>query len=175
MNANPTIDAPQGNFSYPCGEYRLFRITHTDPDSLRFLPKLHIRALEFLEKYGAETDPVFLTRLLYETLKNPQTQNLVHALVAVDRSDSIVAHSLTYADTLGQLGPVAMQMQTEKDHSVDPVSGLAIHDTGLRLIEEWTRSLNLRTIIAYALSPAIARLDKRDGFRTYRVMLRKDL
>ena len=142
---------------------------------MRFLPKLHVRALEFLEKYGSETDPLFISRLLYETFKNPQTQNLVLALIAVNVNDSIVAHSLNYVDTFGRLGPVAIQLQTEKDCGVDPASAISIHDTGLKLIEGWTRSLGLKTIIAYALSPAIARLDKRDGFAMYRIMLRKDL
>jgi hypothetical protein len=146
---------------------------------MRFLPKLHVRSLEFLERYGAETDPVFLTGLLYNNLRNPETQNLVHILVAVDQQDQVVCHTISYIDQYQALGAVCVQMQTDlrahRGRSVPFATKKEIRELGLKLIEEWVRSLKIKTVIAYALKPSIARLDERDGFRQFRIVLRKDL
>lgn len=171
MNANPKETS--ANFSYSCGDYRVFRITASDPESMRYLPHLHIRALQFINKYGAETDPVFLAKLLYGDLRSAENGNLVHVLVAV-LGDEIKAHSISYVDQYQRLN-VVIQMQVERDKSIPFNVAKDIHDLGLNLIEDWARSLKLKTIIAYTLKPSITRLDQRDGFKVFRTVVRKDL
>lgn len=163
------------NFSYPVGDYRVFRISVTDRESLGFLPKLAVRALQFIITYHAETDAVWLTQLLYQSLTNPQTANLVFVLIAIDQQNEIVGHSISYVDSFGRLGSVALHLQLEIDHCVCASDRKVMRELGRSLNEEWVRSLNLKTILAYTFDESLVRLHKRDGFSTFRVLLRKDL
>jgi len=166
------LNAADQNFAYPVGAFRVFRITPNDPESFVYLPQLVIRALQFIEKYEAETDPVWLTQLLYNNLRqNPQ---LVFILVAVD-GEQIVAHSISYVDTFQKLGAVAIHIQMEFNRSVLAEDKNKIRQLGRTLMEDWTRSLKLKTILAYTTDDIRARLHRRDGYRPFRVMVRKDL
>ena len=161
--------------TYPAGAYTVLRITPSDPESFAFLPKLHVRALEFCEKYGSETDPVWLAQLLFNNFKNPQTANLVHILIALDAADNIVAHMISYVENYGKLGAVAMLLQLEVDKSVDDQSRKQMHGRAFSLMKEWARDLKLRTVLAYVIRPAMARLVEVDNFYQYRVVMRHDL
>lgn len=166
---------PPENFSYPCGEYRVFRITPSDPESFKFLPKLHVRALEFVERYGSETDPVWLAQLLHNNFKNPQTESLVHILIAVDAAEKIAAHMISYVESYGKLGAVAMLLQLEIDKPVDAAARRQMHNLSFNLMKEWARGLKLKTVLAYIIRPAMARLVEVDNFYQYRVVMRHDL
>ncbi len=161
------------NLSYPIGEYRVFRIVPADPESMTFLSQLHVRALQFCEKYQSDTDPVWLAQLLYNVLKNQP--HLVYVIVAVDELGGIVAHAIVFVDSYGALGAVAMWLQTEKDMEVGLEDWSAIGDLSLRLVKEWMVSLKIKTALSYALTPALARLDQRVGFKVYRTLTRLDL
>jgi hypothetical protein len=161
------------NLSYPVGEYRVFRIVPSDPESMTFLSQLHVRALEFCEKYQSDTDPVWLAQLLYNVLRNQP--HLVYVIVAVDKFNEIAAHAIVFVDSYGALGAVAMWLQTEKNGDLGLEDWSAINDLALRLVKEWMVSLKIKTALSYALTPALARLDQRAGFRTYRTITRMDL
>lgn len=142
---------------------------------MTFLPQLHIRALEFCQKYQTDTDPVWLAQLLHNNFKNSQTANLVHILIAVDTENNISAHCINYVDTYGSLGSIAMWLQTEKDDGIGIDDWRQITELAQRLVKEWMVSLGIKTALAYALTPALARLDQRAGFRLYRSLTRMDL
>lgn len=161
------------NIAHCCGEYSLFRIVPSDADSMRFLPKLHIRALEFLQKYGAETDPLWLSALLLDTLK--KTPNFVHALVAINASDLIVAHAISYIELQGSLGAIAQQLQVEQERFILPEARIEIRDLGFRLMKEWAAAVGVKTFLTTALTTAHVRYNQRGGFRHYRTVMRLDL
>lgn len=163
------------NYSYPVGPYRVFRLTMADPESMRYLSKLVIRALSFIDKYEAETDPVWLTQLLYNSLRNPQSANSVHALIAVNPTDEIVAHSIAYLDNFQKLGTVAVYLQFELSAPIESNHRNEIRQLGRELMEEWCRSVHVKTILAYTTDEATTRLHGRDGYKPFRIMLKKEL
>ncbi len=169
-----TIGAPE-NFSYSIGEYRVFRIVPSDPESMTFLSQLHVRSLEFCDKYQSDTDPVWLAQLLFNNFKNPQTANLVHLLVATDVSEEIVGHSIAFTENYGKLGAVATLLQWEYDRELPEGARGKIHGLGLSLVKEWAKSLGIKTLIAYVIRAAMARMIEVDNFYQYRVVMRHDL
>ncbi len=150
-------------------------MTPSDPESFAFLPKLHIRALEFIDKHGSESDPVWIAQLLHNNFKNPQTADLVHILIAVDQSRNITAHMISYVENYGKLGPVAMLLQLEVDKSVGLNARKSMHNLAFNLMKEWAKNLKLQTVLAYIIKPSMARLVEVDNFYQYRVVMRHDL
>jgi hypothetical protein len=150
--------------------YKIFRIAPSDPATAKFINPLTVRAIEFIDKYHSDTDVQWLVTLLHNHFK--QNTNLVHVLIAVDKDEKIVAHSISYVDTYGSLGYVAYGLQAEKDK---PVTDADIAPAKL-MFEDWVRSLGIKTILATTIKSATARLAcQRDGFYEYRTITRKDL
>jgi hypothetical protein len=156
------------------GRYRGFRITPDDSESMRYLSKFHIRALKFIDRYHVETDPVWLSQLIY-SVRNPKAANLVHMLGAVDLKGEMVAHALSYVDNYQTLGPVVICLQGEKDRSVDRESAVEMRRIAMELIKEWACSLKLKDLIIYALKPSNVRIDKMAGFSVFRTVMRLKL
>ena len=152
---------------YPVGNYRVFRLDPTDSYSSKFIYQFVIRALQFIEKYGTETDQRYLVNKIYD-LFTPQNKNWIHLLVAVNHKEEIVAHCLSLVEPAGKLGWVIQLLQVEND-----VAEPRIQKFGMRLIEEWRQSIGIKTVLTTTLSDAITRYDKRYGFKTFRTVMIK--
>lgn len=158
----------EGHFSYPAGRYKVFRLLPADPYSRELLPKVYARALTFIEKYHVEADKVWLGNMLFSNFH--AQSNLVHILVATDEHDMIVAHAISYVDRHEAFGNYCLIYQIEKDC---PETGIV--EVGHPLIDEWTRSLGLKTQINMTTDEAHERLYKRFGFSRWKIMMRRNL
>jgi len=98
-------------------------------------------------------------------------------LIAIDQHDQIAAHSISYVDQWQRLGSVAihLQMELRRDPPILASDRNQMRELGRSLIEDWARSLKLKTILGYTLDASAARLHKRDGFHPFRIVVRKDL
>lgn len=166
-NGHETKAAPNGHDPciYPVGDYRVFRLDPDDVYSSKFIYAFVIRALQFIEKYGTETDQRWLVNKIYD-LFTPQYKNWIHLLVAVNHKEEIVAHSLAFVDAAGKLGYVIQLLQVEND-----VGESSVQKLGMRLIDEWQQSIGIKIMLATTLSEATTRYDKRFGFEFYRTVL----
>src|SRR4030095_13699720 len=149
--------------------YKIFRVVSTDPYSSKFILRLVLRAIEFTEKHHSDTDIQWLVNLLYNHFK--QQTNAVYVLIAIDKDEKIVAHSIAYVDTYGDQGYVVHILQIEKDKAVtDADMGPA-----QLMVEDWVPSLGVKTILMTTIKSAAAELSRSGGFREYRTIVRKDL
>lgn len=154
-------------FSHPVGEYRVFRVDPNDEYSSKFIHRVVIRALEFLDRFEVETDPLWLTQIIYNTFR--QRPHLICICIAVNDKEEIVAHSIALVDQ-NKDGPICnvQQMVSEARDS-------EVVKKGMEITGEWARSLKLKYATATTISDAITRYDKRYGFKPWRTILRLEL
>jgi hypothetical protein len=148
--------------------YKILRVLSTEPSS-KFILRLVVRAIEFTEKYHSDTDIQWLVNLLYNHFK--QQNNLVYVLIAIDKDEKIVAHSIAYVDAYGDQGYVAHILQIEKDKAVRDKD----MEPAKLMIEDWVRMLGIKTILMTTIKQAAAELARSGGFYEYRTIVRKDL
>mgnify|MGYP001379916733 FL=1 len=148
--------------------YTVVRIVPNDPAHRKLFPKIVERALGFIDRLGADTDPIWLMNLMVSNFF--QATNLLHVVAALDPKGKIVGHTVSCVETRQKLGNVVLILQIEKD-----CGGSDLIELGQRLILDWARSIGIRTILNESDSRAKSRLWSRFGFREYRIVSRLDL
>ena len=164
----PNGVAPRPTPAPAASPYKIFRVVPTDPYSAKFIRKVTVRAIEFIDRYGSDTDTQWLVNLLYNHFK--QQTNAVYVLVAIDEAEKIVAHSIAYVDAY-DMGYAVQVLQIEKDKDV-PAKAM---EPAALLVEDWVRSIGVRTMLMTTIKQAAAELSKVGGFYEYRTIVRKDL
>src|SRR5512147_913346 len=99
---------------YEVAGYRILRLDPDLPGHKEIFYKLVVRALGFIDRYGAETSQQWLVNLLYGNFTR-ERKTLIHLLVALDSSNNIVGHSIAFIDDGGRLGNVIHILQAEND------------------------------------------------------------
>ena len=155
--------------SYNVEGYTIVRLIAGDSKSIELFRAFHDRCLNFIPKIDSDVDPIWLGKLLYAGMAQPN--NYVFMMVAIDGQDEMVGHMLAYPAPFERLGYVAFLLQVEQDHGVPVEVGLFAHD----LLEEWTRGLGMKTILNTTHTLSRVKAFKRHGYELYRYTTRKDL
>ena len=150
------------------GALTVIRLVPTDPTHRKLFPEVVERCMKFIDLVHSDTDKIWLGNLLYSNFF--QNTNLVQLLIATNAAGEIVAHNLSYVESRHSLGNVAVLLQLQKDEGDQSIT-----DIGMRLCEEWARSLGIKTILNESATRSRARLWHRYGFAEYRITSRKDL
>lgn len=164
----PNGKADQVVYAKTVGDFQLFRLRPQDPFTRKLFPAFVQRCLDFTESMNGDTDPVWLGATLYSNFY--QGTNFIHCLVAINEKSEIRAHAFSYVDQSDKLGHYINILQVWKSEG-----GPEILEEGLREIEEWAKELSIKTIINTADTLSRSRLYERYGFRTFRILGRKDL
>ena len=156
-------------FSYPAGAYTVLRVRADDSFTRRLIPKIIERALGFIERTDCETDPVWLGQLLYNGFAT--NSNLIHVLCALDSKENIIAHSVSYIETIQGVGNVATILQVEKSVR----DGAEITDLGIKLVCEWAKSLGVKIVRNWTSTDSRTRRFEKYGFTKHRNVLQLTL
>ncbi len=154
--------------AYAVGDYTVIRITYSDDLSRRLFPKFVERAIGFIDRTNADTDRIWLGSLLYGAFSNSSPHVLM--LMAVNKEEKIVAHAVAYPEVRGNLGWIGHLLQIEKDKEVRDSE---VFKVGMRLIDEWKKSIGLKDLLNQTDSLAKVRYFERYGFKLYRYITRK--
>lgn len=150
------------------GKYRIIRLLPNDPFSRELLPKVYARAVEFIDRFGSQTDKVWLGQLLFANFY--AQNNFIHVLVLLDDSSAIMAHSISYIEKHESLGNYCHILQVWKD-----VGDNEILDVGLPMIDEWARSLGISIVMANCADTPHERLYEQKGFKRWRVTVKREI
>ena len=171
--APPTLEATPSNgkqpslmTGYQIGEYVLIELSRADSYSNWLFSAFVDRAIEFIRRYGADTDPIWLRN----QLESAYGTNYLHLLAAVDSDNTIVAHTVSYYQNYPGLGNTALILQDEQ--SVDESR---LQTVGMDLIKDWAKRLGLKIILSEAMTRSRARLFQKLGFHEHRIMMRMDI
>jgi len=170
-NGVEPIPVPIGHYpteNYQIGDYSLVDIYRGDWVSNQIFRPFHDRCLEFVTRYNYETDVQWLSNGLVQAFH--QSNPYWKMLVALDRSGKIRAHVIAYTEKYQALGNVAFILQLEKDSGVNMPG---VFKAGMVLFDEWVRRLRLPDMLVVTNDEAHARLFKKWGFKSFRVILRR--
>jgi hypothetical protein len=145
------------------------RVLPHDPYTRKLFPEVVARAIKFVNTRNSDVDCIWLGQHLYGHFH--QRTNCIHVLAAISEDGAIVAHAISYVDVNNSLGNHVVLLQIEKDVS----DGQEIIDVGLRLMDEWARSLNIKTQINCTDSAARVRYFERYGFKPARTIMHREV
>lgn len=151
------------------GAYSVVRLMPNDPSHRKLFPQIVNRAVGFVDRINADSDPIWVGHLLYNHFQ--QRNNLVHVMAGIDAESKIVLHAISYVETRPKLGNVIILYQLEKDEA----GGSDMLNVCFDLVKSWAVSLGIKTLLNESSNRAKTRLWGRYGFSEYRVTSRLDL
>lgn len=154
----------------PLRPYRLLEFSKNEATARHYWPDLIDRAQKFITTYMSDTDPVWLFNALNTSFLAPAENWLVLADVD-DEKERLVGHMLAEFTTWGRLGYVILIHQLEHDVNADEII-----QRGWRRVHSWACEKNVRYVLNYARTQAVARLYRQKyGFEDRRVLQTMDL
>jgi len=131
------------------------RIVHRDDEaSCVLFPKVVDRAMHFIKKYNAPTDPVWLSNFMFGIFQTRSDEGLM--LAAVDADNALVGHLVANIQLIGR-DAYAYVTQVEVDEGA-----VDIMHTGRGILETWGKTKGAKGLANMALSESTMRL-----WRTY--------
>lgn len=150
--------------------FRLLEFHKNETTSCLYWPALIERGQNFIARWSADTDPVWLFNALNTAFMMGGGDWLVIAELDDDK-EILVGHMLAQVFNYATLGNVIIIHQLECD-----VESSDMIDRGWKRVKEWAVEKNIRYILNYARNQAVARLYRiKYGFEDRRVLQHFDM
>lgn len=154
----------------PIRPYRLLEFSKNETTSRHYWPDLIDRVANFITKYEADTELVWLFNSMNSAFHMATNDWLMLADVD-DAEEKLVGHAVAQMQPYGRLGNVIFVHQMESDVYQDEIM-----QRGWNRICDWAVEKNIRYVMNYARTQAVARLYRQKyGFTDRRVLQTMDL